>query len=258
MTTPSRALASCAIATVVLLSGCSESAPDSAGQAPIGSVALSGTDPAICDHFASQPIRPDAPVTPVVVDRTGSARILDLSPALAPVMAQIQSAGAVIQPIGVNGTGVTPTVGTPIALDPAPNKTSRNSDQERSAALGCVQGWLSTPATLPVGDNTDLLAALAAASRQQPSNIVVVSDGVHSTSDLNLADPSVDPQAASDRVRANGLVIALPGVQVDWFNLAETTPPLSEPHRRTVTDFWSAIFGGDLHLHTRTGTDAGK
>ncbi len=246
-----------AAAAAVLLAGCN-SEPTTTIESPsaptVAAAGLSGTDPAACAHFAAQPINPDAPLVPIVVDRTGSVRELELSPALAPVLTQIQSTGAVIQTIGVNGSGVPPTVGAPIALDPAPGKTSRNADQQRQAALGCLRDWLHTPDTVPVGDNTDLLAALSATARQTPHQIVVLSDGINTTGELNLFTPPANPSSTADQVRTSGIWTAATGVPVHWFHLAETTPPLSETHRGAVTEFWTTLLGADLHLYTRTGT----
>ncbi|OUS97271.1 hypothetical protein [Rhodococcus sp. NCIMB 12038] len=254
---PVHALACAAAAAAVLLSGCSSESTGQPGSTPATTISgLSGTDPATCAHFAAQPIAADAPLATVIVDRTGSVRDLELSPDLAPVLAQIQSTGAVMQTIGVNGSGVPPTVGKPISLDPAPGKTSRTADQHRQAALGCVRDWLHTPDTLPVGDNTDLLAAMSGAARQAPSQIVVISDGINTTAELNLFTAPVDPVATADQVRRGGTWTLPAGVPVHWFHLAETSPPLPETDRTAVTGFWTALLGADLHLHTRTGTTA--
>lgn len=256
-------VAGIAAAATLVLTGCSgdpatTESEQAAPTAQMSTSGLSSTDPSACAHFRSQSVSADAPVVPIVVDRTGSVRELELPPELEPIFAQIQSTGAVIQTIGVNGSGVPPTVGVPIALDPASGKSSRNADQYRQAALGCVEDWLNTTDTEPVGDNTDLLAAVAAATRQDPAQIVVISDGINTTSQLNLTASLSDPVAVADDVRRSGLWTARAEVPVNWFNMAETTPPMSEPDRRAVTEFWSELVGAELHLHTRTGSAAGK
>lgn len=240
-------------AVSALLTGCTATPSDSPSTSTPTAAALSGTDAAACTHFVAQPTVPGAPLLVVVVDRTGSVRDLDLSPDLAPVLAEIQSSGAVLQTIGVSGNGFAPVAGKPIALDPAPGKTSRSANQQRQAALGCVHDWLHTPDTLPVGDNTDLLAALSAAARQTPAQIVVISDGVNTTTELNLFAEPTEPSLLAEQIRSSGIWTAATGVPVHWYNLGETAPPLPEANRSTVSQFWVSLLGPDLQVHTRTG-----
>lgn len=249
---PIKAVAGVAVAAF-LLTSCSAADTTTASVTKPTS-ALSGTDSKACAVIADQHVDASTPIAPVIVDRTGSGRALELSPDLAPVLARIQSTGTAIQTIGVNGSGVDPHLGTPIALDPAPGNSSRNADLKRTAALGCVQEWLHNPSTLPAGDNTDLLAALSTATRQNPAEMVVISDGINSTAELDLSQPLTDPVAAAERIRSSGSWTAQKGVVVHWFNLAETTPPLTEARRREVSDFWGTLLGQNLHLQTRTGT----
>lgn len=204
---------------------------------------------------------PQADLIEFIGDWTGSARTeLQLPPGLiaALVAAQKQSGdrGTALQVINVNGAGVQTKPSTVYPLDPSPGDTSPMGDDARTQALQCVPEWIGRSAGAE-GPGTDLLSALATAERQRPTLTIVMSDGVNTTSELNLDNPSDDPAAEALRVGQLAPDLVNSSTPITWFNMGERQPPMSQDHRGLLMRFWQALLGQRLAIDTRTGSAQG-
>lgn len=246
----------CAIAVTAaaaLLSGC---AAGTEGSAPVGS-----PDSQRCAQIERIPASPDADLVEVVVDRTSSARSeLSLPPRLTATLTAAQQhsddRGTSLQVISVNGTGAATMPSVVYPLDPMPGDSSPMADDARALALQCAGEWVGRAAAAE-GTGTDLVAALATAERQRPARIVVISDGVHATTDLDLNTPPDDPSAAAAHAGRLAPQLVAATTPVTWFDMGERQPPMSQDHRQRLATFWQALLGQRLDIDTRTGSAEG-
>lgn len=222
-----------------------------------------------CEAAAAHEPAADAAYEVVVVDRTASGAARALPPAATAAFAAAQEAGRTLMLIGVDGPEAEPRIGRSIALDPLRGDTSRYADDQRTRVLECIPTWIQDEDLLPTAPGSDQLAALAAAARQRPASVVVISDGVSSSSAMDLGRIGYDADAESI---AEGLASAavLPqfdGTPVLWTGLGETSVVVSEAARRGLETLWTQVLtaaGGVATFDTRfvraedQGSDAGN
>ncbi|MGY1681426.1 OmpA family protein [Geodermatophilus sp. SYSU D01176] len=178
-----------------------------------------------------------------MVDHTRSQTPWELPPAVAAALQQAQQHQRTLVIIGVGSPGESALVGRRVPLDPEPGKDSAAARSAREIVLACVPIWASEPALLPGGEGSDQLAALAAAARQQPAEVLVVSDGVSSAPamDLRLIGYDADPVGTASALATAGQLPQMADIKVLWTGLGETATVISEPGRTGLEQLWSAV-----------------
>ncbi|TFV88054.1 OmpA family protein [Blastococcus sp. CT_GayMR20] len=232
-----RALIALLIAVAVLLTaGCTGSTQPDDGVGP-------GPSAARCESVAGYDPEPDGRYEVLIVDRTASQAPRAMPPAVVERLRAAQEADRTLMLIGVDGPGIEPRLGRTLPLDPMPEKTSRRADDVRTLVLDCVQTWIEDDGLLPTATGSDQLAALAAAGRQQPEEILVISDGVSSSRLMDLAAIGYDSDAASvaAALSSAGVLPRLGGATVLWAGLGETTLALSEAARAGLETLWTHV-----------------
>lgn len=89
-----------------------------------------------------------------------------------------------------------------------------------------------------------MLAAVTFAARQQPQQILVVSDGVANAGELDVNGNALDtdPTAlARTLLRDKRIAGSLEGAPILWAGLGDTAEPLPGSAREALNDLWSAI-----------------
>jgi outer membrane protein OmpA-like peptidoglycan-associated protein len=114
--------------------------------------------------------------------------------------------------------------------------------------LECIPTWIQEKDLLPTTPGSDQLAALAAAARQHPAEVVVISDGVSSSSVLDLGRIGYDADAESiaGTLASAAALPRFDGTPVLWTGLGETSVVVSEAARRGLETLWT-------HLLTAAG-----
>lgn len=239
------AMAALTLAAVAGLTGCG-SATD-APATPPNEVAA-----AACEQIAATQVPAATKTAALVVDRTSSMRSGDLPPAITDALGAAQQKGLSLTLIGVNGRGTHPVVLAPLPLDPMPGVVSRDADLVRSAALACVGRWIEDPRLAPTEEGSDVLAAVAAGVDQKPATILIISDGIATAGELDLAAIGWDATAKDVTARLHQAK-ALPKtkVPITWVGMGQSGTVLPAAARSNLVALWKAILGGALSVDTR-------
>ncbi|MEV4517434.1 OmpA family protein [Dactylosporangium sp. NPDC049525] len=187
-----------------------------------------------------------AETTALVVDNTASAARGQLPPAVQGALKEAQVAGNKLVMVAVHGAGEAVTVGRVVALDPRPGVDSQVADNARKLMLECVGLWVHEDRMLPTAAGSDILGALGAASRENPKKLLVISDGLANTGDLDLNRSGFDsdPKMLADTIKnAKSLPPTLQGQTVVWSGLGETGTVLPQALRTSLEGVWTAVLG---------------
>lgn len=196
-----------------------------------------------CRQVASAKASPQAATLALVIDRTASELVRGLPPAAESALEQAQAAEWNLAVVSVNGAGADPVVAPMISLDPRPGLESPSADRARTAALACLPAELDSTSLAPTAPGSDILAAVAAAGRQRPDTLLVISDGVASAGGLDLTRIGYDadaPDVAGRLGRAHQLPDLHAVRRTIWTGLGETATPLPQPARAGLERLWSA------------------
>lgn len=244
------AMAALTLAAVAGLTGCG-SAPDAPATPKVAAAA--------CEQIAATQVPAATKTAALVIDRTSSMRSGNLPPAITDAVAGAQQAGLSLTLIGVNGRGTHPVVLAPLPLDPMPGTASRDADLVRSAALGCVGRWAEDPRLVPTEEGSDVLAAVAAAVDQRPAVIMVVSDGIATAGELDLAEIGWDATVKDVSVRLHRAK-ALPEIEVPitWVGMGQSQTVLPAAARSNLVAIWRAVLGKALSIDTRLAGGAAE
>jgi outer membrane protein OmpA-like peptidoglycan-associated protein len=192
----------------------------------------------------------------VVVDRSASGAPRALPPAVTTALTAAQEADRTLMLIGVDGPTAEPRLGRTLALDPMPGDTSPFADDTRTRVLECIPTWIQDEDLVPTAPGSDQLAALAAAARQQPAEVVVISDGVSSSLAMDLGQIGYDADAESiaGNLASASVLPRFDGTPVVWTGLGETAVVISEAARRGLEALWTHVLtasGGVVAFDTR-------
>ncbi|MEV6611869.1 OmpA family protein [Kutzneria sp. NPDC051319] len=197
-----------------------------------------------CKTAAGEPVDKKATTIALVADNTASSATAGAPPAAASALADAQKQHDVLLLIPVDGPGKPVSIARRIPLDPYPGVDSAKADNGRRIVLGCVASWLGGPDMAPTAPGSDILAAVNFAARQQPSRLVVISDGVNSGGefDLNQSAFDIDPdQLAASLAAGHALAGELAQRPVLWTGMAATSPPLPDPVHAELNQIWTSI-----------------
>ncbi len=197
-----------------------------------------------CTKIEQIRVPDDKPVVTLVVDNTASATTGDLPPRILAELKQAQSRGESLALIAVDGAGRQATVVRKIALEPNPGKDSAAADRARPIVLDCVGRWARADVMRPSAPGSAVLDAIAVAARQNPSLLLVVSDGVNNIGQFDLDELGFDaapgPLAAA-LASAGGLAPELEGRKIIWAGLGETGQSLAQPARTNLAAIWRTV-----------------
>jgi outer membrane protein OmpA-like peptidoglycan-associated protein len=237
------------VVSVAALSGC-EGAGHTASAAP------KAED---CAKLAAIPPLDTPGVSALVVDNTASGVAGALPPGIRDglVAAQKRKDRLVIVP--VDGAGKPGRISRTVALDPYPRSEAETSNNARRIAIECAATWMRESAAQPTVAGSDILTALNAASREHPTAILVVSDGLANAGEFNLgrdgfdADPA---RLAGDLAASGSLASTLTGRNVVWTGLGGTARALPNSLTGSLQGLWSAVLtksGAKPAFDTRAG-----
>jgi outer membrane protein OmpA-like peptidoglycan-associated protein len=205
-----------------------------------------GATAAQCAEAAEIKPAEGAQTTALVVDNTASAARGQLPPGVQSALKEAQAAGDKLAMVAVHGAGEPVTVGRVVALDPRPGVDSQVADNARKLMLECVGRWVHEDRMLPAAAGSDILGAVAAASRESTKRMLVISDGLANTGDfdLNRSGFDGDPKVLADTIKnAKALPPTLQGKTVVWSGLGETGTVLPQALRSSLEAVWSELFG---------------
>jgi flagellar motor protein MotB len=235
-----RSIAAASLAAGLLAcAGCDSSS--SAGTPAAGAPVANEPSAADCDKIAQVPPPAGKPPVALVVDNTASQIGHPLPDGLLKKLGDAQHAGQPLVIVAVDGQS--PSVVRTAALDPSPGKDSKAGDNARAEALRCVNRWAHATEALPKHQGSDVLEALNAASRQHPSAVYVVSDGLGNTGAFNIDAVGFDaePQELATSLReADALAPTLNNLQITWYELGESAKPLPQAARTSLQNLWQA------------------
>ncbi|WP_344648826.1 OmpA family protein [Cryptosporangium japonicum] len=185
-----------------------------------------------------------APRTALVVDNTASGVSGGLPPAVTTKLEDAQQRGDALVLVGVDGAGAPPS--RTIALDPAPGSNSQASQRARALALECVPTWARGDELRPKGTGSRILSALGRAAEDKPEEILVVSDGVSNSGelDLNKQQFDADPAGLAEALKAaNALPPALQAQRIVWSGLGDTSSEqrLPQSARTSLQKIWQSV-----------------
>jgi hypothetical protein len=244
------------LGVAIAMTGCSAGSP---GPGPEAAVAVgSAAWSAQCDQVAAMPTTAATGLLAVVTDLTSSQRALQSAPALNEALAAAQKVGWALIAVGVNGSGGTPGMVGPMLLDPSGGQDSVTGDRARVIGLGCAEALLDRNELKPTSAGSDQLAAIAAALRQKPDAMVISSDGVPvgGLLDINTLGWEPDVASAVDQVIASPVTLPPAALPITWVDLAETSEPMPDAARATLTQLWQAVLGAEkavVTIDTRLG-----
>ncbi|WP_306215001.1 OmpA family protein [Actinoplanes sp. RD1] len=184
--------------------------------------------------------------TALVVDNTASAVATGLPPAITEVLARAQQDRHRLALVPVRGAGERAAVARFVPLNPRPDDDSQAGDAARRIVLDCVEQWAHAADMLPAAPGSAPIDALAAASREDPATIAVLSDGLSNAGDFDLDDVGfdADPAAVAAKLRAAGsLPDTLAGRTVVWAGLGDSTKPLRQALRTSLRQLWQQVLG---------------
>lgn len=222
-------ITSICVGALLTLNGCSSPAgADAHGQETPGLVP--DIDPALCERAqgAWQPPE-DAPVFVAVIDPTASGAQTALAPEISTQLLAAQEQALVMQVVRVEGPGTAPAVSDPVVLNPRPDNDSVEASEERTVTASCALKQLeaarATPAT---GDGSDIPAALAAGLAQDPTLMLVDSDGINTGGDLGVETTGWDlpGEVFAETAQALHGTVLNQEVPVVWTNLGRTEDPV--------------------------------
>lgn len=197
-----------------------------------------------CEQVAGFEVPPDAPIVALVVDNTASGAPGRLPPAVAEAIAAAQADGSGLLIIPVAGAEHHPAPVHRVFLDPYPGEKSQTATNARQVALSCVAGWAMGERARPAGPGSAILEAISAASRQRPTRILVVSDGLANSGalDLNQVGFDADPVAVGAELeRALAFDPNLDGLEILWGGLGDSAEPLPQPARTSLQQLWQQV-----------------
>jgi outer membrane protein OmpA-like peptidoglycan-associated protein len=180
----------------------------------------------------------------LVADDTRSGPVSTLPNSVVAALQRAQATQDELVILGVNGTGANPLLVKDVALDPAPGHTSRDADAARATTIACIQQWVTSRAATPTRPGSDILGAVDAAIRREPSRIIVMSDGLDNVDPLNFNEIGYGVQARSVVASLNdshSIDHAATHIPVLWADLGVTTKPLPGVVRVSLKQIWKAI-----------------
>lgn len=225
------------LAALLACAACESSQPPGRSAAAAGEPSA-----ADCDKIAQVPAPSGKSPVALVVDNTASQIGHPLPDALIGKLRAAQQAGSPLVIVAVDGANS--SVVRTAALDPGPGKDSPAADNARAEALLCVGRWAHATETLPKHPGSDVLDALNAASRQHPTEIYAVSDGLGNAGAFNLNDIGFDaePQELATSLRdAKALAPTLSNSKIFWYELGESAKPLPQAARTSLQELWQAL-----------------
>jgi outer membrane protein OmpA-like peptidoglycan-associated protein len=197
--------------------------------------------------------------TALVVDNTASGVAGEMPPAIRTALTDAQQQGDRLVIVPVDGKDAAGRISRTVALDPAPGQRSKTAQNARAIALSCVDVWVREQAAQPTAPGSNILAALAVASQEQPRQILVVSDGLANTGEFDLnrdgfdADPS---RLAADLAASGSLVPTLKDRTVVWSGVGRAGKPIAPSLTGSLQQLWDAILtkaGAKPTFDTRAG-----
>jgi len=223
----------------LLLSGCASTGGGLADTAAGTRIPSAGE----CQQVAAVPRPATALRVELLIDNTTSQTRQGLPPAVAEQLQAAQRSGAVLTILAVNGADAAPRLVRTIALDPRAGHDSPEAEEARRIALECVPGWAYGPDAVPTAGGSDVAAALAAAARQRPQKLLVVSDAAATAGavNLNVLGYDANPKGVATAARKAKVLPSLAGTEVVWTTLGETVQPLPEPARSGLQELWQAL-----------------
>jgi outer membrane protein OmpA-like peptidoglycan-associated protein len=214
-----------------------------------------------CEEIEGITAEPDALVTALVVDNTASGVGGPLPQAIETALAAAQQERIELVIVAVDGATQRSAPVRRVALDPRPGEDSPAADNARAIALQCVAGWARE--AVPVAEGSAILEALAAASREHPSQILVVSDGLANSGaiDLNTVGFDVEPAELAAALRtADALDPQLAEMTIVWAGIAESSVPLPQAARNSLLALWQELLGAagaEVTFDSRTAPATG-
>jgi outer membrane protein OmpA-like peptidoglycan-associated protein len=212
----------------------------------ISACGSSGPRVSDCDRAAQAAPAANAGTVVLVVDNTASSAGRSLPPAIGKALVSAQKAGQRLEVVPVDGAGHPTGVKKVVALDPAPGKQSTTADNARRITVGCVASWSQAADMRPTRPGSAILDALAAAARERPDQILVVSDGLSNSGEFDLNQTGFDaaPAELAGALRTAGSIAPeLAGRKILWAGLGESAPPLRQTLRTSLQGMWTAVLG---------------
>lgn len=197
-----------------------------------------------CAKVESVAVPTDRGLTALVVDNSASTAAGDLPPRTVTELQHAQSRGDALALIAVDGAGKQPAVVKKIALEPHPGVDSPTADRARPIVLNCVELWARDEQMQPTAPGSAILDAIAVAARQNPSTLLVVSDGLNNVGpfDLNVLGFDTPPgPLADDLLAGKNLAPELKGRKIIWAGAGESELALPQPARTNLTALWTAL-----------------
>jgi outer membrane protein OmpA-like peptidoglycan-associated protein len=218
-----------------------------------------GPDTGDCAKLAEVALPDGAGVTVLVVDNTASGVQGKLPPAIRDALTTAQKAGDRLVIVPVEGTGRPARISRTVALDPAPGKLAQTAINARAIALDCVDVWSREQGTQPTAPGSDILSALTAASQEQPTRILVESDGLANSGefDLNRDGFDADPTRLAGELAASGsFAPTLKGRTVLWAGLGRSGKAIAPSLTVSLQNLWTALLtkaGAKATFDSRAG-----
>ena len=229
------------LAVVLALASCGAGGGAELNTGSPGTAMTQGT----CARVSRTPLPgPSHPTVVLVVDNTSSGPVSALPSSATTVLQREQAAQAQLVILSVNGAAVNPRLVADVALDPDPGQTSREADAARAIALACVPRWITSEAAMPTRPGSDILAAVDAAIRRVPNQMIVLSDGLDNVNplDLNKIGYGNDPGSAVASLNAMDAIDHVTGsTPVLWADLGVSVKPLPGTVRSSLKLLWAAI-----------------
>ncbi|MFV2086858.1 hypothetical protein [Micromonospora sp. LOL_021] len=213
-----------------------------------------------CATVAGASIPADADTVTLVADNTASDAGGGLPPAIEESLREAQRTGQILVIVPVDGDGANPVVRQRIALDPSTGEDSPRADRARDIVISCVERWLRAPESQPNSPGSDILAAIGAAAREQPTTILVISDGLGTAGglDVNRHGFDVDP-AQLARDAQDAAEPQLRETSILWAGLGNSTTQLPQALRNSLRTLWTALLteaGAEVAFDDRSGPPA--
>ncbi|KUL41360.1 OmpA family protein [Actinoplanes awajinensis] len=234
----------------LLLSGCTAEASSSTGGA---------AKPGDCAKLAEVPPDVSAATVALVVDNTASGVQGPVPSAVLEALTTAQERGDQLAIVPVDGAGKAGRISRTVALDPYPGKEADTAKNARKIALQCVGEWMREAAARPTAPGSDILTAVTTASREKPTALLVVSDGLTSAGEFDLNRTGFDDapdDIAADLVASGSLAPSLRGTGIVWSGLGTSTRGLPQSLVTAVQGIWTAVLkkaGATAVFDPRTG-----
>ncbi|MGW2787021.1 OmpA family protein [Streptomyces populi] len=224
----------------MLVAGCAAAGGESAGQG----TGMRSPTAAECAQVAAVQPPADARREVLLVDNTASQVRQGMPPAVTEQLQTAQKDGAVLIIMAVNGEGAAPRLVRATVLDPRRGHDSPDAQEARHIALQCVADWAYGPDAAATARGSDVAGALAAAVRQRPQKLLVVSDAVATAGavDLRVLGYDADPKAVAAAARGADALPSFSSIdEVVWTGAGDTVRPLPESARSGLQRLWQAL-----------------